>query len=176
MSEIYDRILAELRIELSALELIIFDALRRNPEGLSRQELIRIVYGENRSATYNNDTADRKIRKTIESLRNKGVPILSSSGKAGYRLDASEEAKEEMIAELMSRRNKLDELIQRIRKYVVIESNAIARCVADNRVIVNFSNYPPEKQREMMDMIIDSFYRWGWEVEDLRYAQGADNG
>lgn len=123
MSEIYDRILAELKIELDALERAIFEALKRNPDGLSRQELIRIIYGENRSATHNNDTADRKIRKAIESLRNKGVPILSSSGKAGYRLDASEEAKNEMIAELMSRRNKLDELIQRIRGIKTIPQN-----------------------------------------------------
>ena len=59
-----------------------------------------------------NDPHDRKIRKAIESLRNRMIPIVSSSGKAGYRLDTSPEAIQNMIAELKSRIAHLEQRLE----------------------------------------------------------------
>jgi len=114
-TEVYEKLLRELESELRGLELAIFRALKNNPNGLTRSELVALVMNESRAFTFNNDTKDRKIRKAIESMRRKGVPILSTSGKPGYRLDVSEEGKRAMVAELISRRNKLDELIMKIK-------------------------------------------------------------
>jgi hypothetical protein len=68
-------------------------------------------------ALLNNDTKDRKVRKAIEALRGRLVPIVSSSGQAGYRLDTSTEARGRMLADLVSRRDKLTDLIARAAKF-----------------------------------------------------------
>jgi len=122
-SEVYEQLLKELRVELDGIEKSIFEALSKNPKGMTRPQLVAVVFQEVRPAkVLNNDTKDRKVRKAIESLRQKGVPILSTSGKAGYRLDVSESGKRAMLAELISRRNKIDELIMRIRNVRTIPS------------------------------------------------------
>lgn len=115
----YDQLLAELAAgELSDLEQKVLDLLSVHPEGLTRYELLEMVFGpgarylaEKRGLA--NCTEDRKIREAIESLRNNGVPVVSSSGKAGYRLDTSAEAVGSMIAEWQSR---VENLQERIRK------------------------------------------------------------
>jgi hypothetical protein len=123
MTEVYEQLLKELKVELDDLEKSVFNALSKNPDGLTRPQLVAIVFREVRPArVMNNDTKDRKVRKAIESLRQKGVPILSTSGKAGYRLDVSEKGKRAMLAELISRRNKIDLLIAKIKNMKSIPS------------------------------------------------------
>lgn len=114
----YDVILTDLGNEITDVERKIFDALKKNRNGLNRQQLVAIVFGESvrAGAASNNNTKDRKVRLAIASLRARMVPITSSSGEAGYRLDTSRESRERMVADLISRRNKLNDLINHMAK------------------------------------------------------------
>ena len=114
----YERLLAELDAgELSELERKVLDALLKAPNGITRRGLIRVVYGVEAQRNLSNDPNDRKIRKAIESLRNRMIPIISSSGKAGYRLDTSPEAIQNMIAELKSRIAHMEQKIEAIQQH-----------------------------------------------------------
>lgn len=121
-TEGYDRILEELAAgEMPDLERKIFDLIRTNPEGLTRCDLIEKIYGVGfrRNAErlgLNKSSEDRKIREAIAQLRNNGIPVISSSGASGYRLDANVQAVSAMVSEWESRVNKLQE---RIRKVVI---------------------------------------------------------
>lgn len=100
----YKKLLMELNAgELPIIVRKIMDALLQAPKGLTRKGLIRIVFDEEPENNLSNDTRDRKIRKGIEYLRNLGIPIVSTSGKAGYKLDTDPKNIEEMIQEWESR-------------------------------------------------------------------------
>lgn len=82
----YDQLLAELAAgQLTELEQKVLDNLGASPEGLTRYELLERIFGpgsryiaEKRGLANSGD--DRKIREAIESLRNNGVPVVSSTG------------------------------------------------------------------------------------------------
>lgn len=104
----YEAVLNELAAgNLDQLQQRVLDVLRRAyPHGLSREQLIQQIYG------YSVDdlpgsTEDRRIRKAIEAMRLAGIPIVSTSGEPGYRLDVSDAAFAAMDAELASRENHL---------------------------------------------------------------------
>ena len=123
--DVYSQMLRELSNELEVIERGVFIALRDHPDGLKRQQLVAIVFNVSQGAVMvNNDTKDRKVRKAIESLRRRGVPIVSSSGRAGYRLDGSEDGKREMLAELRSRRDRLNELILMVSNFRTVPGKA----------------------------------------------------
>jgi hypothetical protein len=113
---VYDQILEELQVELSQLERQIFNALKRNPEGVTRQHLIYVIFGYFPHGLSGN-TDDRKIRLAIASMQDRLIPIVSSSGKAGYKLDVSKETAERMALEMESRAAKLREKARRIRMF-----------------------------------------------------------
>jgi hypothetical protein len=114
----YEKLLAELNAgELPVIEYKILDALCQAPKGLTRRGLVRVVFGEDARTDLGNDTKDRKIRKAIESLRNRGVPVVSNSGKAGYKLDTDPENIECMIRELKSRIAHLQQRVNAISLY-----------------------------------------------------------
>ena len=114
----YEKLLAELDAgELSELEHKTLDALMKAPGGITRRELVRVIYGVETQHNLSNDPHDRKIRKAIESLRNRLIPIVSSSGKAGYRLDTSPEAIQNMIRELKSRIAHLEQRLEEVRQF-----------------------------------------------------------
>jgi len=114
----YEKLLAELNAgELPVLELKILEALLQAPKGLTRKGLIRIVFREEPQTNLGNDTRDRKIRKGIESLRNVGIPIVSTSGKAGYKLDTNPENIECMIKEWESRIARLQHRVDAAQHY-----------------------------------------------------------
>jgi hypothetical protein len=116
----YDHLLAELAGgELSALERQVFDLLKANPDGLTRYQLLAEIYGPKCAFTAKtrglaNSSEDRKIRKAVEALRERGICIVSSSGEAGYRLDTSPEAVSAMVNEWQSRVNRLNLHIKRV--------------------------------------------------------------
>jgi hypothetical protein len=116
---VYETILKELEDgELSEIERKVYQALERNPKGLKRQQLVAMVFGQvTGMQIVNNNTKDRKVRKAIESLRARLVPIVSSSAEAGYRLDTSAEGRRRMVQDLISRRDKLSDLIRRAEKF-----------------------------------------------------------
>ena len=114
----YEKLLGELNAgELPVLELKILEALLQAPKGLTRKGLIRIVFREEPQTNLGNDTRDRKIRKGIESLRNTGIPIVSTSGKAGYKLDTNPENIESMIKEWESRIARLQHRVDAAQHY-----------------------------------------------------------
>lgn len=121
-TEVYERILDELaKGEMEELERLVFLALRRvYPKARTRRGLLADIYGyvTDGSENINNNTKDRKIREAIASLFNKGIPIVSSSGESGYRLDVNLDDWEDMIEELKSRRNSIDDRIQTANKIV----------------------------------------------------------
>jgi len=114
----YEKLLAELNAgELPIIVQKILDALLQAPKGLTRKGLIRIVFEEEPDSNLSNDTRDRKIRKGIEYLRNLGFPIVSTSGKAGYKLDTDPKNIECMIRELESRIMHLQQRVEAISSY-----------------------------------------------------------
>ncbi|MBI5955080.1 MAG: hypothetical protein HY865_25775 [Chloroflexi bacterium] len=114
----YEKLLAQLKTgELKEIERGIFKAFFQKPNGLTRQELVYIVFGARVGRNLNNDTRDRKIRKGIESLRNRGVMIVSTSGGAGYKLNADSETIQRMLRELKSRITRLQERVDVIEHY-----------------------------------------------------------
>ncbi|CAG1014601.1 hypothetical protein ANAEL_05024 [Anaerolineales bacterium] len=114
----YEKLLAQLKAgELKEIERRIFKVFIQKPNGLTRQELVHIVFGARVGRNLNNDTRDRKIRKGIESLRNRGVIIVSTSGGAGYKLDADYETMQSMLRELKSRISRLQERVDMIEYY-----------------------------------------------------------
>lgn len=113
---VYEALVNEWEAELEDVERAIFQALRRAmPNGRTRRQLVHDVYdvviadGED----INNNTYDRKIRKTIEAMREKLIPIFSTSSEAGYRLDISETSISMMVNEWERRREKYTEKIRR---------------------------------------------------------------
>lgn len=113
----YENLLRDLADgELTQLQRQVFELLRDNPEGLDRYQLVQKVYGYLPLKVEGN-TDDRKIRKTIEKLRNRNFPIVSTSGKPGYRLDTSKEAAEKMLAELHSRISHMQEQAEAVSKF-----------------------------------------------------------
>jgi hypothetical protein len=113
----YEKLLAELKADLPGILYKILEALLQAPKGLNRKGLIRIVFGEEPQANLGNDTRDRKIRKGIESLRNLGIPIVSTSGRAGYKLDTNPKNIECMIKEWESRIIHLQQRVDAARGY-----------------------------------------------------------
>jgi hypothetical protein len=114
----YDQLLNDLAAgQLEPIQKQILDALRRAyPAAVSREDLAVAVFGGNRPADISRDVRDRKNRLAIQGLRELGIPIISSSREAGYRLDVSMKALDAMQAENSSR-------IERLRD----RNNAIER-------------------------------------------------
>ena len=116
----YERILDELASgEMDELQTTIFAALRKAyPHGRTRRQLICDVFGYQpaENEDLNNSKEDRKIRLAIAKMFDGGVPIVSGSGEAGYRIDISEHAIIMMIAELESRKEHTNEKIRAAQK------------------------------------------------------------
>ena len=125
-TDVYEQLLAQLTGgELSELERRVFNDLKISPKGRTRLELIGDIYGflalcNAKDIGLSNSHEDRKIRKAIESLRHRLVPIVSTSSQAGYRLDASPEAIGKMLSELYSRRAHLDEQIKNVEQFCIM--------------------------------------------------------
>lgn len=117
----YEKLLVELNAgELPVIENKIPEVLCQAPKGLTRRELVRIVFGQEAHTNLGNDTKDRKIRKAIEILRNRGIPIISNSGKAGYKLDTDPDNIACMVRELKSRIMHLQQRLDAISSYYEI--------------------------------------------------------
>lgn len=119
-SPVYENLLLELSNgELTELQRKVYDLLKKYPEGLSRENLVYMIYGYVPVQLAGN-TDDRKIRKAIEKLRQRLFPIISTSAKPGYRLDFSRQAVEKMLSELQSRRDRIQEQINSAAKFYSI--------------------------------------------------------
>ncbi len=119
---VYEALLGEWEAELEETEQAIFQALKEAfPQGRTRRELIKDVFDIEVLETedLNNNRYDRKIRKTIEQMRDHLIPIVSSSSAAGYRLDISEASIAQMIEEWRRRREKYTERIERGNRLIL---------------------------------------------------------
>jgi len=90
---------------------------------VTRQDMVANIFGIFvEKSKLANSTEDRQIREAIEDLQRAGYPVISSSGKPGYRLAVDDQEKETYIVELESRRKQLEEKIRALRnprvKYV----------------------------------------------------------
>jgi hypothetical protein len=119
-AEVYEQLLTELSSgEMTILQKQIYELLKEHPQGLTRQDLILSIFGYwPESIDGNKD--DRKIRKAIERMRRRLFPIISTSGKPGYRLDVSRPAVEKMLAELISRKTHIEQQIEAASKFYQI--------------------------------------------------------
>lgn len=155
-TDVYESILQEFADgELDELEVKIFHFLRRvYPAPLTRYDLIACVFGYRpaEDENLNNNTDDRKIRTAIASMFEKGVPIVSTSGGAGYHIDIDLGKWADVIAELEGRKatisTKLDaayRIVSHIRKSGI---NAIPSHVPQT-VIVKSGSKP--QQLSFMD-------------------------
>jgi hypothetical protein len=61
-------------------------------------------------------TTDRQVREVIEELRRKRVPVLSSSGRAGYWLAKDRADVDGCIADLYARYHSIEETIRQLRQ------------------------------------------------------------
>ncbi len=114
----YEKLLAELENgNLEEIKGKILEALLRAPQGLTRKGLIRVVFAEEAQKNLSNDTRDRKIRKAIESLRDRGIPIVSTSGKAGYKLETDPGKIAEMLGEMRSRIAHLEQKVESMQRF-----------------------------------------------------------
>jgi hypothetical protein len=126
-TDVYERILDELADgELEDLEIKIFHHLRRVfPASMTRYDLIEVVFGERpaEGENLNNNKDDRKIRSAIASMFDKGVPIVSTSGGAGYSINIDLENWSTVVNEIGHRKETLEKketaarrIIERIQK------------------------------------------------------------
>jgi hypothetical protein len=119
---VYELVMGEWEQELEDIEKKIFQALKRAyPEGRTRRALIFDVYNAvvPDDEDLNNNARDRKIRKTIAKMFDDLIPIVSSSGAAGYRLDLSEETIRSMINEWHRRREQYAHKIERGERLIL---------------------------------------------------------
>jgi len=113
----YEKLLSELGAgKLNELERKVLEVLLKVPNGITRRGLVQAIYGVEAQRNLSNDPHDLEIRKAIERMHECLIPIVSLSGQAGYRLDTSPEAIQNMIAELESRiaqmKRRLEEVCQ----------------------------------------------------------------
>ncbi len=116
-NQVYENLLEELAAgELTKLQRQVFELLRDNPDGLDRYQLVLRIYGY-LPLKIDGNGDDRKIRKAIEKLRKRLFPVVSTSGRPGYRLDVSRAAAEKMVAELNSRIEHMREQVEAVQKF-----------------------------------------------------------
>ena len=114
---VYENILRELEAgERKSIARALFNVLSERPAGMARRDLVWVIFGVQAKENLSNDTNDRKIRDTIAAMRSRLIPIVSTSGESGYRLDDSPEARKGMLAEMISRRDRLNEQIEAASK------------------------------------------------------------
>lgn len=121
-TDVYQQILDDLASgEMEDLEVKIFHFLRRvYPSALTRYDLLEMVFGYRpaEEENLNNNTDDRKNREAIASMFLKGVPVVSTSGGAGYRLDIDLKSWNELVSELDGRKSSIEKKADAARQIV----------------------------------------------------------
>jgi len=141
-TDVYDRILQELADgELEEFEMSVFASLRRvYPASRTRRDLLEDVcgYRPGEKEDLNNNTDDRKIRTAIASMYDKGVPIVSTSGGAGYHIDIDLEKWDKVAAELEAKKETITKKIDATYRIVgKIKSAGIHAIPTDVPKVVN---------------------------------------
>lgn len=108
----YDTILATMP---AGLERQVFSAMRTHvgkENAITLEDLTQTVMGKV------TETTKRQIREAIEVLRGDEyrIAVLANSGMAGRYLPASYAERDEVVDELVARRNSLDDIIRGLRQ------------------------------------------------------------
>jgi len=114
----YERLIAEMPEGIEAdVMTVLTEAHRNHPgENVKRETLVYLVFDKQIDpAKLSSSREDRQIREAIEALQRAGYPIISSSGKPGYRLAINELETTDYIAELESRCSQLQSKIFALR-------------------------------------------------------------
>lgn len=104
--------------EKEELDRAVLRVLRRHvgkEARISRGDLVDAIYGVHSVTDDPNQVGDRRVRASIERLREKWV-ILSSSGSGGYWLPESESEAQDFIAEMESRAMKMLQTTGRMKR------------------------------------------------------------
>lgn len=98
------------------LEQKVFDILATSlGHEVSRQNIVFRIFGiQVAPSQLANCTEDRQVRECIRSLREKDYPIISSSGKAGYTLEADPVRIDATIAELSSKIESMKDVVEHL--------------------------------------------------------------
>ena len=129
----YEKLLKQLRVELPDLEKRVLTVLSSHPEGVTRRQLVREVHGVEPGVNLTADTYDRRNREAIRSLRKRLVPIVSNSGRRGYRINPTKKAVEEMIAEWESRIIEINQTVKAARKFYNIKAKQMSLGIGNGR-------------------------------------------
>jgi hypothetical protein len=94
----------------------IVEASKTPGKTINRRMLVWKVFGVSvNEQELNNNRLDRQIRQSIENLRLRGYPIISSAAGKGYTIISDRAEIEKMIAEMESRRESLADQIRALR-------------------------------------------------------------
>lgn len=134
---VYEQLIAEITDED---EKKVFDILlKADGQRVTREILVQEVYGvvvdADKLAV---SVEDRKVRKIIGRLRARDYPIVSSSGEPGYTMKASPEEMDIYIAELGSRKERLQEDLDHAYR-----SKEKARMVKEVREAIGYQEAKP---------------------------------
>ena len=99
-------------LEKTVLQTILDGGYTSPQKRITRKMLVLSIFKRAQS-NLSNSKEDRQIRRAIVKLVDKGIPILSDSGHAGYYLDA-ENNRETALLELIRRRNAIDAKIKKL--------------------------------------------------------------
>lgn len=114
-AQVYERILSEVN---DGNERKVFDVLVKHiGTRITRQQLVFEIWGiEIPNDAVADSNEDRIVRKCIWRLREKGFPIISSSGSAGYKLIADTAEIDKTIAEFAARIESEQDTIRNLYK------------------------------------------------------------
>lgn len=154
-TEQYERLLDQLASgELSEIEKKVYSVLRRVfPAALTLYELIEIVFGyhPDKDENLNNSTEDRKIRTAIASMFEKGIPIISNSGSAGYCIDIDESHWDVTLVDLRSKEQSLREKVESAERIINL-IRQLGRDAIPTDVPVEYEDDPQEAGQLELDV------------------------
>lgn len=108
-TDFYDRILSQIDDDtVRDVYCVVRDYIGKK-HAISKESVSLVLWNKY------NQTTDRTVRECVETLHEKyAVPICSNSGRAGYYMPANRAELDEYLAEMRSRRNKIDVTLHKL--------------------------------------------------------------
>ena len=106
---VYDRILSEITDDTVKDVYCVIRDSHGKAHAISKEAISLVIWQKY------TQTTDRTVRECVEILHETyGVPVCSNSGKAGYYMPANRAELDEYLAEMRSRRNKIDTTLRKL--------------------------------------------------------------
>jgi DNA-binding winged helix-turn-helix (wHTH) protein len=119
------KLMTRIEKKLTPRDKKILTVLMTYPEGRTRQQMVKHVY-DRAVKDVAGSTEDREIRRRIFEMRMIGIPIFSTSHRAGYKLDATKEGAALMAKEFSSRAKKALDVAKATRKMWLLPAQEVA--------------------------------------------------